>query len=192
MGEISQEAVEKYLEDHPQFAKEYLTQRLGEAPGDSGPLSSAEEWALCSELMLAMQEETASPEPTVHRALGKLAQLLQADRCSFFACRARNGTPEVASRLLDITPTSRFEDCLVVPEREVVFPLDIGIVGWVAHTKKAINVPDVQKVGGFVTVGPTGCLGRVGEEPVGKSWELVGWGGGAGGGAACGMRLSVT
>ncbi|XP_032169285.1 cone cGMP-specific 3',5'-cyclic phosphodiesterase subunit alpha' [Mustela erminea] len=145
MGEISQEAVEKYLEDHPQFAKEYLAQRLGEAPGDSGPLSSAEEGALCSELMLAMQEEAASPEPTVHRALGKLAQLLQADRCSFFACRARNGTPEVASRLLDITPTSRFEDSLVVPEREVVFPLDIGIVGWVAHTKKAINVPDVQK-----------------------------------------------
>ncbi|XP_004412624.1 PREDICTED: cone cGMP-specific 3',5'-cyclic phosphodiesterase subunit alpha' [Odobenus rosmarus divergens] len=145
MGEINQEAVEKYLEDHPQFAKEYFAKRLGEAPGPSGPLSLAAEWAICNELLLAVREEAASAEPTVHRALQKVAQLLQADRCSLFACRARNGTPEVASRLLDITPTSRFEDSLVVPDREVVFPLDIGIVGWVAHTKKAVNVPDVQK-----------------------------------------------
>uniref|UniRef100_A0A452Q9T3 Phosphodiesterase n=1 Tax=Ursus americanus TaxID=9643 RepID=A0A452Q9T3_URSAM len=145
MGEINQEAVEKYLEDHPEFAKEYFAKRLGEAPGPSGTLSPAEEWAVCAELLLAVQEEAASAEPTVHRALQKLAQLLQADRCSLFACRARNGTPEVASRLLDITPTSRFEDSLVVPDREVVFPLDIGIVGWVAHTKKAANVPDVRK-----------------------------------------------
>ncbi|XP_027442961.1 cone cGMP-specific 3',5'-cyclic phosphodiesterase subunit alpha' [Zalophus californianus] len=145
MGEINQEAVEKYLEDHPQFAKEYFAKRLGEAPGPSGPLSLAAEWAVCEELLLAVREEEASAEPTVHRALQKVAQLLQADRCSLFACRARNGTPEVASRLLDITPTSRFEDSLVVPDREVVFPLDIGIVGWVARTKKAVNVPDVQK-----------------------------------------------
>ncbi|KAF3827770.1 hypothetical protein GH733_001005 [Mirounga leonina] len=145
MGEISQEAVVKYLEDHPQFAKEYFAKRLGEAPGPSGPLSPAEEGATGAELLLAMHEEAASAEPTVHRALQKVAWLLQADRCSLFACRARNGTPEVASWLLDITPTSRFEDSLVVPDKEVVFPLDIGIVGWVAHTKKAVNVPDVQK-----------------------------------------------
>ncbi|XP_032288226.1 cone cGMP-specific 3',5'-cyclic phosphodiesterase subunit alpha' [Phoca vitulina] len=145
MGEINQEAVEKYLEDHPQFAKEYFAKRLGEAPGPSGPLSPAEEWAVGAELLLPMLEEVASAEPTVHRALRKVARLLHADRCSLFACRARNGTPEVASWLLDITPTSRFEDSLVVPDKEVVFPLDIGIVGWVAHTKKAVNVPDVQK-----------------------------------------------
>nr|XP_020764210.1 cone cGMP-specific 3',5'-cyclic phosphodiesterase subunit alpha' isoform X5 [Odocoileus virginianus texanus] len=63
-----------------------------------------------------------------------------------FLCRARNGTPEVASKLLDVTPTSKFEDNLVVPDREAVFPLDVGIVGWVAHTKKTFNVPDVKKV----------------------------------------------
>lgn len=184
MGEINQEAVEKYLEDHPEFAKEYFAKRLGEAPGPSGTLSPAEEWAVCAELLLAVQEEVASAEPTVHRALQKLAQLLQADRCSLFACRARNGTPEVASRLLDITPTSRFEDSLVVPDREVVFPLDIGIVGWVAHTKKAANVPDVRKVGGFMTVGLTGCLGRVVEEPVRKRAGSQGPG--------CGIGLAIT
>ncbi|XP_077734470.1 cone cGMP-specific 3',5'-cyclic phosphodiesterase subunit alpha' isoform X2 [Canis aureus] len=145
MGEINQEAVEKYLEEHPQFAKEYFARRLGEAPGPSGTPQPTEEWAVCTELLLALQEEAGSAEPAVHRALQKLAQLLQADRCSLFTCRARNGTPEVASRLLDITPTSSFEDSLVLPDREAVFPLDIGIVGWVAHTKKAVNVPDVQK-----------------------------------------------
>ncbi|XP_042816698.1 cone cGMP-specific 3',5'-cyclic phosphodiesterase subunit alpha' isoform X2 [Panthera tigris] len=145
MGEISQEAVEKYLEDNPQFAKEYFAKRLPEAPGPSGALSPADEWALCAELLRAVQEEARGAEPAVHGALQKLAQLLQADRCSLFACRARNGTPEVASRLFDVTPTSRFEDNLVGPDREVVFPLEIGIVGWVAHTKKAVNVPDVHK-----------------------------------------------
>ena len=159
MGEISQEAVEKYLEDNPQFAKEYFAKRLAEAPGPCGALSPADEWALCAELLRAVQEEARGAEPAVHGALQKLAQLLQADRCSLFACRARNGTPEVASRLFDVTPTSRFEDNLVGPDREVVFPLEIGIVGWVAHTKKAVNVPDVHKVGGFMTVGPTGRLG---------------------------------
>ncbi|ELK00900.1 Cone cGMP-specific 3',5'-cyclic phosphodiesterase subunit alpha' [Pteropus alecto] len=160
MGEISQGAVERYLEDNPQFAKEYFDKKLrmapmGEASEHSGArgtastsfpgLSLEEESALCLELLQAVREEAGSAELAAHRALQKLAQLLQADRCSLFLCRARNGTPEVASRLLNVTPTSRFEDNLVVPDKEVVFPLDIGIVGWVAHTKKALNVPDVKK-----------------------------------------------
>nr|XP_003462440.1 cone cGMP-specific 3',5'-cyclic phosphodiesterase subunit alpha' isoform X1 [Cavia porcellus] len=160
MGEISQEAVEKYLEKNPQFAKEYFYKKLHvEAVGEifknsqavvkssvSLPeLTQVEESALCLELLWSVQEEGSSAELVAHRALQRLAQLLQADRCSMFVCRSRNGTPEVASRLLDITTTSKFEDNLVVPDKEVVFPLDIGIVGWVAHTKKALNVPDVKK-----------------------------------------------
>ncbi|XP_045437869.1 cone cGMP-specific 3',5'-cyclic phosphodiesterase subunit alpha' isoform X2 [Pipistrellus kuhlii] len=160
MGEVSQEAVESYLEDHPAFAQEYFHKKLqagalgeasercevqGRASGSSPGLSTEEEAALCLELLPAMREEAGSAEPAVHLALQRLARLLGADRCSLFLCRARNGSPEVASRLLDVTPTSTFEDNLVVPEREVVFPLDIGIVGWVAHSKKALNVPDVTK-----------------------------------------------
>ncbi|KAI4557980.1 hypothetical protein MJG53_018733 [Ovis ammon polii x Ovis aries] len=155
MGEISQETVEKYLEDNPQFAKDYFNRKLQvEAPsgGAQAPASAsfpgrtlAEEAALYLELLEALLEEAGSVELAVHRALRRLAQLLQADRCSMFSCRARNGTPEVASKLLDVTPTSRFEDNLVVPDREAVFPLDVGIVGWVAHTKKTFNVPDVKK-----------------------------------------------
>ncbi|KAM5323101.1 cone cGMP-specific 3',5'-cyclic phosphodiesterase subunit alpha' [Glossophaga mutica] len=160
MGEISQEAVERYLEGHPRFAKEFFDKKLqtaalgetskrsavqGPASGSFQGLSPEHEAALCLELLQAMREEAGSAEATAHRALQRLAQLLQADRCSLFLGRSRNGMPEVASRLLNVTPTSKFEDNLVVPDREVVFPLDIGIVGWVAHTKKALNVPDVKK-----------------------------------------------
>lgn len=163
MGEISQDAVERYLEENPQFAKEYFDKKLrvealglifkNSQPGVQASMSlpemtQVEESALCLELLQYMQDEAGSAEQVAHRALQRLAQLLQADRCSMFICRARNGIPEVASRLLNITPTSKFEDNLVAPDREVVFPLDIGIVGWVAHVKKAVNVSDVKKVGG--------------------------------------------
>lgn len=168
MGEVSQEAVESYLEDHPAFAEEYFHRKLragalgeasepsevqGRASGSSPGLSTEEEAALGLELLQAMREEAGSAEPAAHSALQRLARLLRADRCSLFLCRARNGSPEVASRLLDVTPTSKFEDNLVAPDREVVFPLDIGIVGWAAHSKKALNVPDVTKVGGLGAVG---------------------------------------
>ncbi|KFO29921.1 Cone cGMP-specific 3',5'-cyclic phosphodiesterase subunit alpha' [Fukomys damarensis] len=160
MGEISQDAVEKYLEENPQFTKEYFYKKLRvEALGEIfknsqamvkasvtfPELTQVEESALCLELLRSMQEEASSAELVTHRALQRLAQLLQADRCSMFVCRARNGTPEVASRLLDVTTTSKFEDNLVAPDREVMFPLDTGIAGWVAHTKKSLNVPDVKK-----------------------------------------------
>ncbi|XP_012859710.1 cone cGMP-specific 3',5'-cyclic phosphodiesterase subunit alpha' isoform X1 [Echinops telfairi] len=160
MSEISQDAVEKYLEENPCFAKEYFNKKLRvevlggifqnsplaiTTSASFSELSQVEESAVCWELLLLMQEEASSMESVVHRALQRLAQLLGADRCSMFLCRARNGTPEVASRLLNVTPASKFEDSLVGPGKEVVFPLDIGIVGWVAHTKKALNVPDVKK-----------------------------------------------
>ncbi|XP_049646801.1 LOW QUALITY PROTEIN: cone cGMP-specific 3',5'-cyclic phosphodiesterase subunit alpha' [Suncus etruscus] len=144
MEEMRQEAVEKYLEDHPEFAQEYFHKRLlmeGHWPG----LSPAEESSLFGELLQALQEEAGNLEQGMHRALQRLAQLLCADRCSLFLYRTRNGTPEVASKLLNVSPTSKFEDDLVVPDQEVVFPLDTGIVGWVAHTKKPLHVPDVKK-----------------------------------------------
>lgn len=163
MGEISQDAVERYLEENPCFAKEYFDKKLrvetpgaifknshaGVQAGTSLPrMTQVEESALCLELLQHMQDETGSAEQVAHRALQRLARLLQAECCSMFSCRSRNGIPEVASRLLNVTPTSKFEDNLVAPNREVVFPLDIGIVGWVAHVKKALNVSNVKKVGG--------------------------------------------
>ncbi|NXN55540.1 PDE6C phosphodiesterase, partial [Rynchops niger] len=160
MGEVNKDAVEKYLENNPQFAKEYFNQKmraevLGSifkvSPGDVKEgvsfkdMSRLEESHILFELLLEIQDEGGTMEKTVHKALQRLAQLLAADRCSMFIFRSRNGIPEVATRLLDVTPTSKFEDNLVNPDNEAVFPLDIGIAGWVAHTKKFFNIPDVKK-----------------------------------------------
>ena len=50
------------------------------------------------------------------------------------------------SRLFNVNKDSVFEDCLVQPDSEIVYPLDIGIVGHVASTKKMVNIPDVSEV----------------------------------------------
>ncbi|XP_067408953.1 cone cGMP-specific 3',5'-cyclic phosphodiesterase subunit alpha' isoform X2 [Emydura macquarii macquarii] len=160
MGGISKDDVEKYLENNPEFAKEYFDRKLrAEALGTIFKVSPAEvkdgvsfkemsrleESQVLFELLTEIQEEANSMEMIVHKTLQRLAQLLAADRCSMFICRARNGIPEVATRLFNVTSTSKLEENLVAPDSEIVFPLDIGIVGWVAHTKKFFNVPDVKK-----------------------------------------------
>ncbi|NXL45354.1 PDE6C phosphodiesterase, partial [Podilymbus podiceps] len=160
MGEVNKDAVEKYLENNPQFAKEYFDRKmraevLGSifkvSPGDVKEgvsfkdMTRLEECNILFELLTEIQDEGGIMEKIVHKALQRLAQLLAADRCSMFVCRSRNGTPEVATRLLNVTPTSSFEENLVNPDNETVFPLDIGIAGWVAHTKKFFNIPDVKK-----------------------------------------------
>ncbi|XP_068544160.1 cone cGMP-specific 3',5'-cyclic phosphodiesterase subunit alpha' isoform X3 [Anas acuta] len=161
MGEVNKDAVEKYLENNPQFAKEYFDRKmraevLGSifkvSPGDVKEgvsfkdMSRLEECNILFELLTEIQDEAGTMEKIVHKALQRLAQLLAADRCSMFIYRSRNGIPEVATRLLNVTPTSTFEENLVHPDNETVFPLDIGIAGWVAHTKKFFNIPDVKKM----------------------------------------------
>ncbi|XP_053306946.1 cone cGMP-specific 3',5'-cyclic phosphodiesterase subunit alpha' [Spea bombifrons] len=159
MGEMKKEDVEKYLEDNPQFAKEYFDRKLrSETVGTSlnnkhlkvdhgvsfKDMTELEEADVLLELVTEIQDCT-NMEKTVHKLLQRLAFLLKADCCSMFTYRSRNGVPELATRLFNVTNTSRFEENLVLPESEIVFPLDIGIVGWVAHTKKTFNVPDVKK-----------------------------------------------
>lgn len=34
----------------------------------------------------------------------------------------------------------------MAPDSEIVYPLDIGIVGHVASSKKMVNIPDVSEV----------------------------------------------
>nr|AWC68224.1 phosphodiesterase alpha subunit 6C [Lampropeltis getula] len=160
MGEINKEDVEKYLDNNPQFAKEFYDKRLRPEAltnlfrvntenlkeGISfKEMTKVEECEILLELLYEIQDDEAAMEKISHKVLQRLAQLLAADKCSMFICRSRNGTPELASRLFDVTPTSSYDDNLVNPNREVVFPLDIGIVGWTAHTKKSFNIPDVRK-----------------------------------------------
>ncbi|XP_044154124.1 cone cGMP-specific 3',5'-cyclic phosphodiesterase subunit alpha' [Bufo gargarizans] len=159
MGELKKEDVEKYLENNPQFAKDYYDRKLrGEAVGalfnnkqlnlkdgvSFHDLTKLEETDILLELVAEIQNAT-NMEKTIHKVLQRLALFLQASYCSLFFYRSRNGIPELATRLFNVTKDSKFEDNLVAPESEIVFPLDIGIVGWVAHTKKTFNVPDVKK-----------------------------------------------
>ena len=60
--------------------------------------------------------------------------------------RQRNGTPELATRLFNVHKESTVEECLVHPDCEIVFPLDMGVVGHVAQTKKTVNIPNVDEV----------------------------------------------
>lgn len=61
---------------------------------------------------------------------------------------------------------AEFDECLVPPESEIVYPLDIGIVGHVASSKKMVNIPDVSQVGGV----PPGCVFFTSLQNVGVSF----------------------
>lgn len=54
------------------------------------------------------------------------------------------------SRLFNVHKDADFDDCLVAPDSEIVYPLDLGIVGHVASSKKLVNIPDVSEVGAVI------------------------------------------
>uniref|UniRef100_A0A8C6MJY1 Phosphodiesterase n=1 Tax=Nothobranchius furzeri TaxID=105023 RepID=A0A8C6MJY1_NOTFU len=152
------DSVEKYLENNPQFAKEYFDKKLrAEAlsAAFAGQLdikdtasfkdvNSVQEAAIIFELVQELQN-SGNMEKSLHKVLQRLALILQADRVSYFMCRSRNGVPELATCLFDVTPTSKYETNLVNPQSEIVFPTDMGVVGHTVTSKKPQNVPDVTK-----------------------------------------------
>ena len=154
------ESVEKYLENNPQFAKEYFDKKVNvealtaafgskvdaKDANSFKDITAIQEAVVIFELVQEMQK-VGNMEQSMHKVLQRVCSIVQADRVSFFFCRSRNGIPELTTCLFDITPTSPFETNLVHPRSEIVFPTDIGIVGHTAHTKKPHNVPDVTKVG---------------------------------------------
>lgn len=153
------ESVEKYLENNPQFAKEYfdkkvraeaLTAAFG-APLDVRDeasfkdVNAVQEAAIIFELLQELHS-TGTMEKSLHKVLQRIALIIQADRVSFYACRGRNGTPELATCLFDVTPSSKFDANEVHPQAEIVFPLEMGVIGHTAQCKKPQNVPDVSAV----------------------------------------------
>ncbi|XP_030627754.1 cone cGMP-specific 3',5'-cyclic phosphodiesterase subunit alpha'-like [Chanos chanos] len=152
------DSVEKFLDNNPQVAKEYFEKKLKAEVisaafsekfeiKDTASFKDAtqiQEAALIFELVKEMQGSDPM-EKALHKVLQRIAILIKADRCSYFSCRARNGTPELATLLFDVTPTSQFEKNLVNPDAEIVFPYDMGIVGITAQSKKLQNVADVKQ-----------------------------------------------
>ncbi|XP_026877675.2 cone cGMP-specific 3',5'-cyclic phosphodiesterase subunit alpha' isoform X1 [Electrophorus electricus] len=152
------DSVEKYLENNPQFAKDYFDKKVRaevitaaftekleiKDPSSYKDVSQIQEAAIIFDLVREMQSEQVM-EKSMHKVLQRICILVNADRCSYFIYRARNGIPELATCLFDVTPTSKFENNLVSPLAEIVFPTDMGIVGQTVTTKKGVNIPDVKQ-----------------------------------------------
>uniref|UniRef100_A0AC11BH59 Phosphodiesterase 6A n=1 Tax=Ovis aries TaxID=9940 RepID=A0AC11BH59_SHEEP len=159
MGEVTAEEVEKFLDSNVSFAKQYYNLRyrakvisdlLGprEAAVDFSnyhPLSSVEESEIIFDLLRDFQDNLQA-EKCIFNVMKKLCFLLQADRMSLFMYRARNGIAELATRLFNVHKDAVLEECLVAPDSEIVFPLDMGVVGHVALSKKIVNVPNTEEI----------------------------------------------
>uniref|UniRef100_A0AAR2LDY7 Phosphodiesterase n=1 Tax=Pygocentrus nattereri TaxID=42514 RepID=A0AAR2LDY7_PYGNA len=159
----NKDSVEKYLENNPQFAKEYYDKKVRvevitaafrenldiKDPSSYKDVSQIQEATIIFDLIKELQTEEAM-EKSMHKVLQRICLLVNADRCSYFVVRARNGIPELATCLFDVTPTSKYETNLVNPLAEIVFPTDVGIVGLLATSKKGVNVPDVKQFSDFV------------------------------------------
>uniref|UniRef100_A0A665UTV6 Phosphodiesterase n=1 Tax=Echeneis naucrates TaxID=173247 RepID=A0A665UTV6_ECHNA len=149
------DTVEKFLDNNPQFAKEYYEKKIKadviiaafnnqiqvKEPASYKDVSAIQEAEFIFELIKEMQGSNPM-EKALHKILQRIALLIQADRCSFFSYRSRNGASEVSTVLFDVTHNSPFEKNLVNPNSEIVFPTDMGIVGWTAHSKNFnLNYP---------------------------------------------------
>uniref|UniRef100_A0A3Q1AKZ7 Phosphodiesterase n=1 Tax=Amphiprion ocellaris TaxID=80972 RepID=A0A3Q1AKZ7_AMPOC len=155
---LYKDTVEKFLDNNPQFAKEYYEKKVKadvitaafnnqvqiKDPASYKDVTTIQEAEFIFELIKEMQGDNPM-EKALHKVLQRIALLIQADRCSYFGYRARNGSPELSTILFDVTHNSPFEKNLVNPNVEIVFPTDMGIVGWTAHSKKPQNVADVKK-----------------------------------------------
>ncbi|KAL6469732.1 hypothetical protein MHYP_G00208510 [Metynnis hypsauchen] len=159
---VKSEDVEKFLDGNPNFAKNYFAKKLkpGAVASVMGipeskvdlesfkEVSQVEEGEIFFDLIKDMQENV-NMEKVIFKILKRISALIHADRCSLFMYRQRNGIAELATRLFDVNTTAKLEECMVPPDSEIVFPLDIGIVGHVAQTKKPINVKDVNESSHF-------------------------------------------
>ncbi|KAG2466183.1 PDE6B phosphodiesterase, partial [Polypterus senegalus] len=159
---VSEEDVSKFLDGNPSFARQYFDKKLrpeaitkvlgrDEAKVDFTSfreLSQVEESEILFELIRDMQE-SINMEKVVFKTLKRISFLIHADRCSLFMYRQRNGIPELATRLFNVSKDSNLEECLVQPDSEIVFPLDMGVIGHVASTKKTVNVENVEECSHF-------------------------------------------
>ncbi|XP_043916307.1 rod cGMP-specific 3',5'-cyclic phosphodiesterase subunit beta-like [Protopterus annectens] len=155
---ISEAEVERFLDRNPDFALKYFDKKLrpeaiAQVLGRNEPavdfssfreLSQVEESEILFELIRDMQE-SINMEKVVFKTLRRISFLIHADRCSLFMYRQRNGIAELATRLFNVHKDATLEECLVPPDAEIVFPLDIGVVGHVAHTKKTVNIKDIRE-----------------------------------------------
>ncbi|KAM3866941.1 rod cGMP-specific 3',5'-cyclic phosphodiesterase subunit alpha [Diretmus argenteus] len=150
---------EQFLNDNPEFAKQYydatfrpkvILDLLGSGRKmvldvkKFHDLTAVEESEIMFDFVRDLQDNVQM-EKTVFNIMKHLSFLIQAEHLSLFMYRQRNGTAELATRLFNVHKDATLEECLVPPDSEIVYPLDMGILGHVATTKKMLNVPDVKE-----------------------------------------------
>uniref|UniRef100_A0A8C6KPE4 Phosphodiesterase n=1 Tax=Nothobranchius furzeri TaxID=105023 RepID=A0A8C6KPE4_NOTFU len=154
----------QFLDANPAFAKQYydmnLRPRVISDLLDSNrkpvmdtsrfhELTMVDESEILFDLVRDIQDNLQM-ERSVFRLMKHLSFMLRADRMSLFMYRQRNGVAELATRLFNVHKDATYDECLVQPESEIVYPLDMGIVGHVATSKKMVNVPDSSHFSNFV------------------------------------------
>ncbi|KAJ4921801.1 hypothetical protein JOQ06_016555, partial [Pogonophryne albipinna] len=152
-------AAELFLDDNPEFAKSYYdlnfrpqlisdlldgSRRMQVDVSRFHDLTTVEESEVLFDLMRDIQDNLQM-ERSMFNLMKHLSFMLRADRMSLFMYRQRNGVAELATRLFSVTKDSLFEECLIPPDSEIVYPLDLGVVGHVASTKKMVNIADVSE-----------------------------------------------
>ncbi|XP_030622034.1 rod cGMP-specific 3',5'-cyclic phosphodiesterase subunit alpha [Chanos chanos] len=159
MAAVDKDVAEKFLDSNPAFAKQYYDSRFRSKIisdllsttkktemdiSKFHDLSSVEESEVVFDMVRDLQDNLHM-ERAIFNLMRHLSFILRADRMSLFLYRQRNGMAELATRLFNVHKDTTFEECLVQPDSEIVYPLDMGIVGHVATTKKIVNVPDVTQ-----------------------------------------------
>ncbi|KAI3351411.1 hypothetical protein L3Q82_020268 [Scortum barcoo] len=131
-------AAEQFLDANPQFAKQYYDINFR-------PKVISDLLDINRKLVLDMSKFHDLTMVDESEILFDLLHHEGDDRMSLFMYRQRNGVAELATRLFNVHKDAVFEECLVQPDSEIVYPLDMGIVGHVASSKKMVNIPDVTE-----------------------------------------------
>ncbi|KAJ8015250.1 hypothetical protein DPEC_G00024180 [Dallia pectoralis] len=159
MAAVDKDVAETFLDNNPDFAKEYYDAKfrpkvISDLFDDNRTsqvntsnyhdLSVIEESEIIFDMVRDLQNNLQM-EKAIFKFMKHLSFMIHAEKMSLFMFRMRNGTAELATRLFNVHKDATLEECLVQPDCEIVFPMDLGIVGHVATTKKTVNVPDVSQ-----------------------------------------------
>lgn len=160
MAAVDKDVAEKFLDSNPDFAKQYYDTKfrpkvISDLFKDNTTsqvntssfheLSTVEESEIIFDMVRDLQDNIQM-EKAIFNFMKHLSFMIRSEKMSLFMYRMRNGTAELATRLFNVHKDATLEECLVQPDSEIVFPMDIGIVGHVATTKKTVNIPDVSEV----------------------------------------------
>ncbi|KAH7984332.1 hypothetical protein HPB52_019439 [Rhipicephalus sanguineus] len=155
--QLEEARVEAWLDEHPAFVGDYFMRKASRksgvpgAPGSTGlvrpkrrsrqELQALNERELIFELVKDICNEL-DIRLLCHKILQNVTVITDADRCSLFLVHGDRDSPSgrcLVSQLFDVSCRSTLDQ---VRYEEVRVPWGSGIVGYVAQSKEAVNIPD--------------------------------------------------